>query len=169
MSVPRIISLTPLGLLTFSGTHIRHEMNSSLSLFKQARSALFRKPSDKNGQMYGCCSHCFAYFEVVMKAVSQSDTRRLCPSEGQLSESVMASFGVRGVGFSQYFGISWKALKLVQKLVVKWDYKVGSVVQMISSAAGRQLPQWNVKTFLLWLVACDFLRNQFLKLLSLKL
>lgn len=35
-----------------------------------------------------------------MEAMSQSGTRRLCPSEGELSESVMASFVVKEVWVS---------------------------------------------------------------------
>lgn len=63
------------------------------------------------------------------------------PREEQHSETVMVLFEFREVGFNRYFGIYWRAFRLVQRLLIKQYYDGGSAMQMVDSTAGRKLPQ----------------------------
>lgn len=129
---------------------IRPGVSSSLSLFKQTRLVLFRGTWHKWRGLWHCF-HCFVSSQLLWKPCVALEVH---PREEQNSETLMALFELRGVGFNRYFGIYWKAFKLNQRLHIKWDYEVG-ILLMVNCTAGRKLSQWSINMYLLWLAADD--------------
>lgn len=125
-------------------------MSSSLSVFKQARLVLFRRHLMLMEESVALLP-LLCFFSVAVEAMCGPR------SPSQRGTAFWDTHGLvefRGVGFNRYFGIYWKAFKLNQRLIIKWDYKVG-ILLMIDSTAGRKLPQWSINMYLLWLAADD--------------
>lgn len=166
ISVSGIMSLTPLALLWYAyqiwgliciplwyGMHIKPHIRDEFKLVSVLTGKDWHcSEGTWHGEVYEHCFHCLLTSHLLLKpCVALED----CPREEQHSETVMASFEFRGLGFSRYFGIYWGAFKLAQRLLIKGDYEVGSAMQMVDSTAGRNLAQWNMKMYLFWLAACD--------------